>query len=63
MPGGCVADSGSLSSSPRDDQVRQLLRDRRKIDAIRLVRDRLRLDLKAAKEYRHLGAAAVPDAV
>lgn len=46
-----VPGSGSLSSSPLDDQVRQLLRDRRKIDAIRLVRERLGLDLKAAKEY------------
>jgi len=39
------------ASKPDDEEVRQLLLTGRKIAAIKLVRERQRLDLKDAKEY------------
>ena len=39
------------ASKPDDDDVRQLLLAGQKIAAIKLVRERQRLDLKDAKEY------------
>ena len=41
----------SDTSKPDDEEVRQLLLAGRKIAAIKLVRERQRLDLKDAKEY------------